>query len=263
MTYDFILMNPPYNLGGKIINEAKKHTDKIVCLMPLGQYKSKELYRHIEDFRLADPEMFEDADITNNLCICTLRKSVVDRFKTYEELSMESYDPKFKAFYEVNKPNGTFYDAGQPWANNKELFDWNDTWVYLCRASADGVPSGDATDKRWNLAESRVEIDDIQRPGKDGNGRYSLRVIKFVKGDTRKSCRNLSTWFYAYGKEGLADKLLHSLKKNSGSIEPAIPQIDWEAISDTQLWKEGKYDEAVLDVMGLKWNDDKSGVVKK
>lgn len=40
----------------------------------------------------------------------------------------------------------------------------------------------------------------------------------------------------------------------------AIPQIDWEAISDTQLWKEGKYDEAVLDVMGLKWDDDKSGL---
>lgn len=28
----------------------------------------------------------------------------------------------------------------------------------------------------------------------------------------------------------------------------------------TQLWKEGKYDEAVLDVMGLKWNDEKDGV---
>ena len=296
--FDYILMNPPYNVGnsitkfailptkpnssvptnfvkeriidenGDVINEelpAGSHQTllsdgKCVCLMPLSQYKSNNLYRHVEDFRLADPDMFEDADITNNLCICTLRKDVVDKYKTYEEMSMESYDPAFKAFYEVNKPNGTFYDAGQPWANNKKLFDWNDTWVYLCRAAADGVHSEDATDRRWNLAESRVEIDDIQRPGKDGNGRYSLRVIKFVKGDTRKSCKNLSTWFYAYGKDGLADKLLHSLKKNSGSIELAIPQIDWEAISDTPLWKEGKYDEAVLDVMGLKWNDKKDGV---
>ena len=37
----------------------------------------------------------------------------------------------------------------------------------------------------------------------------------------------------------------------------AIPQIDWEKISDHPLWKEGKYDEAVLDTMGLKWNGDK------
>lgn len=263
MMFDRVFMNPPYGgIGGPVTTEAKKHANRTVCLMPLSCYKKKsdELWRYVETMDLADPKMFADATITDNLCICTLRKDVVDKYKTYEELSMESYDPKFKAFYEVNKPNGTFYDAGQPWANNKKLFDWNDTWVYLCRAAADGVHSEDATDRRWNLAESRVEIDDIQNPGKDGNGRYSLRVIKFVKGNTRKSCKNLSTWFYAYGKDGLADKLLHSLKKNSGSIEPAIPQIDWEAISDTQLWKEGKYDEAVLLAMGLRWNDEKDGV---
>lgn len=224
--------------------------------MPLSQYKSNGLYRHVEDFRLADPKMFADAVITDNLCICALRGSVVGRFKSYDDMAMESYDPRFKVFYEVNKPNGTFYDAGQPWANNKKLFDWNDTWVYLCRTAAHGVHSEDALDRQWNLSERRVDIDDIQKPGKDGNGRYSLRIIKFVKGDTRKSCKNLSTWFYAYGKEGLADKLLHSLKKNSGSIELAIPQIDWEAISDTPLWKEGKYDEAVLSAMGLKWDGD-------
>ena len=37
----------------------------------------------------------------------------------------------------------------------------------------------------------------------------------------------------------------------------AIPQIDWEKISDHPLWKEGKYDEAVLDTMGLKWEGNK------
>lgn len=226
--------------------------------MPLSCYKNKsnELWRYVESMELADPKMFADATITDNLCICTLQESVVDEFKTYEEMEMESYDPKFRAFYEVNKPNGTFYDAGKPWAGTKDIFDWNDTWVYLCRAASHGVHSEDALDRRWNLVESRVEIDDIQKPGKDGNGRYSLCAIKFIKGDTRKSCRNLSTWFYAYGKKGLADKLLHSLNKASGSIEPAIPQIDWETISDHPLWKQGDYDGAVLDVMGLKWDGD-------
>ena len=37
----------------------------------------------------------------------------------------------------------------------------------------------------------------------------------------------------------------------------AIPQIDWEKISDHPLWKEERYDEAVLDTMGLKWEGDK------
>ena len=37
----------------------------------------------------------------------------------------------------------------------------------------------------------------------------------------------------------------------------AIPQIDWETMSDHPLWKEGKYDEAVLDTMGLKWEGER------
>ena len=44
----------------------------------------------------------------------------------------------------------------------------------------------------------------------------------------------------------------------------AIPQLDWEEISDHPLWKEGKYDEAVLDTMGLKWEDNsKTKIIKK
>ena len=40
-------------------------------------------------------------------------------------------------------------------------------------------------------------------------------------------------------------------------VSYAIPQIDWEKISNHPLWKEGKYDEAVLDTMGLKWEGEK------
>ena len=35
-----------------------------------------------------------------------------------------------------------------------------------------------------------------------------------------------------------------------------IPQIDWENINNNPLWKAGKYDEAVLSEMGLKWQGD-------
>ena len=56
------------------------------------------------------------------------------------------------------------------------------------------------------------------------------------------------------------EKTLLGLHKNSGSISDAIPQIDWENISNNPLWKAGNYDEAVLNEMGLKWND---GVIVK
>ena len=32
--------------------------------------------------------------------------------------------------------------------------------------------------------------------------------------------------------------------------------LDWENINNNPLWKAGKYDEAVLSEMGLKWQGD-------
>ena len=45
--------------------------------MPLSQYK-KDLYRHVESFELADPSLFEDAVITENLSSSSIKLSTVD-----------------------------------------------------------------------------------------------------------------------------------------------------------------------------------------
>lgn len=41
-----------------------------------------------------------------------------------------------------------------------------------------------------------------------------------------------------------------------------VQEIDWEHISDNELWKAGNYDDAVLSEMGLKWNEDKTVIIK-
>lgn len=286
--FDYILMNPPYNVGNKITlatlgnkemvrekiidengEEIKEDchsyvslvpNGKCVCLMPLSQYKSNNLYKHVEDFRLADPEMFEDASITNNLCICTLRKDVVDKYKTYEELSMESYDPKFKAFYEVNKQRaGDFSITGIDSIKINKLSEYNqDTAFYVySRTAGDGVHKS-GYDVEYNVNKS-IDIDGLPLSTSKGHNNLIGGFIVFEK---KIGKDNFTLWWYK-GEGELADKLIHSMNKTSGTIEPAIPQIDWEAISNHPLWVEGKYDEAVLDVMDLKWNDDKSEIVKK
>ena len=71
---------------------------------------------------------------------------------------------------------------------------------------------------------------------------------------------NFSKWWYSSPKEeGLSSKVLVgvNLVTVSRVTSFAIPQIDWEKISDHPLWKEGKYDEAVLDTMGLKWEGER------
>ena len=79
MEFTKIIMNPPYNngLGGKITFETislLRDDGNCICLMPLSNYKNKsnELWRKVKTFELADPKLFVDADITKNLCICTL-----------------------------------------------------------------------------------------------------------------------------------------------------------------------------------------------
>ena len=254
MTFDNIIANPPYNVGNKITSAAIPFCDKCVCLMPLSQYKSNELYRHVDKIELADPEMFDDATITNNLCICTLRKSVVDKYKTYEEMSMESYNPKFRAFYEVNKySTDSFSCTGIDSIKINRLTDYNQetTFYVYSRTAGDGVHKS-GYDVEYNVNKS-IGIDGL--PLNTSKGHNNL-IGGFIVFTNKTGKDNFTTWWYK-GEVELADKLIHSMNKTSGTIEPAIPQIDWETISDHPLWKEGKYDEAVLNTMNLKWNEDK------
>lgn len=262
MHYEALLMNPPYNLGGKITNEAKEHANKTVCLMPLSCYKKKsdELWRYVESMDLADPKMFADADITNNLCICTLREAVVDLFKSYDDMSMESYDPKFKAFYEVNKSlKPRFRTYFETMMSPDVVFDNTYTFATTWRISVNNVQdTKTGWDYKYNVTKELKDIPVHDR--KDGTGKmYMAWILDFEKGH-ETACKNFNTWWWYKGKHGLCAFLIKSLNKKSGTIEQAIPRIDWEAISSTQLWKEGKYDEAVLSEMNLHWNDEKDGV---
>ena len=251
MTYDFILMNPPYNVGNKITSSTINTLcgGKCVCLMPLSQYKSNELYRHVEDLRLADSDMFEDADITNNLCICTLQKSVVDKYRSYEDIAMESYDPRFRAFYEVNSKLPLLYVFKR--CDNSKIGDFD--------LNVDIIEGGRLMDSDTGIS------------GPGGMG-YKINVLKQYNTKlnsclTKITCSNSTVKAnlikFLYGTDKCWNKVMFgmNLKTTAYQASIAIPQIDWETISDTHLWKEGKYDEAVLDVMGLKWNDDKSGIV--
>jgi hypothetical protein len=255
MHYEAILMNPPYNVGNKVTSTAIETCCKCVCLMPLSQYKSNNLYRHVEDFRLADPEMFEDADITNNLCICTLRKDVVDKFKTYEEMAMESYDPKFKAFYEVNSKLGCKcymiqknYEPIKNFSIDIDFIESN-----RCYSASGGAGFGqNGFGWKYNVL-------------KDFDKKDTISMIGWIHFQSKKEKDNFCKYWYNGSKgKSLSSKALLGLHTDIAGKEHfmAIPQIDWEAISDTQLWKEGKYDEAVLLAMHLRWNDKKDGVVR-
>ena len=68
------------------------------------------------------------------------------------------------------------------------------------------------------------------------------------------------------GKKGesLASKVIVGTNNSNfvGSSWFALPQINWETIDQHPLWNTD-VDAAVLDVMGLKWNEDKTVIIDK
>ena len=80
-----------------------------------------------------------------------------------------------------------------------------------------------------------------------------------------EQARNNLAIFWYNGKKGesFISKVILGVHSAEASSEYyfAIPQIDWENISDNPLWKAGNYDEAVLSEMGLKF--DENGVIVK
>ena len=245
MKFDFIYSNPPYSIGNNTTVEYKKHANKTVCLMPLSCYKNKsnELWRYVESMELADPKMFDDADITNNLCICTLQNHMVDKFRSYDEMSMESYDPKFKVFYEYNNAHKVLEMKFHPTKCYLEYLNKNHSRIFInsVRIAAGGYAkvglSKDWYDGKTELPidnEGSIQIFAVEHKNKEANDNYATFVFN----------------------SSFLNDAIKGLNKTNGTVSIAIPQIDWEAISDTPLWKEDKYDEAVLDVMGLKWDGD-------
>ena len=261
MTYDFILMNPPYNVGGKITKATLNSLTEdgiCVCLMPLAQYKKKdlELWRHVETMNLADSKMFEDASITDNLCICCLKKKAVDEY-TWEELESESYGKPAKEYFIKNKSLPILVTSTPIGFTHPEILESIsiDKDFYIGRRFATAGKVCKGFDWKWNVEKSVTKddftISHINRDNVDvlGGG--------FIRFQSNKAKYNLAKVWY---ETSLIDFLLGHINSDGAVVEVVVPQINWETISDHPLWKEGKYDEAVLNTMNLKWNEDKTGV---
>ena len=217
----------------------------LVCLQPLSQYKKKELYRHVETFDLADPSLFEDASISNNLCITICRNKFVDKY-SWKDLLLESVDQRYYEFYKWNMDHNKGLVAIQQIYKKPEDYcqdtDFIDTSRCVGREHGYGY--------KWNVTKTDLN-----------NGRIAFAFS--IHFNTKLAKDNFAKWWYN-GKKGeqLASKVVMGAPISSITriASFVIPQIDWENISDSLLWKAGNYDNAVLAEMGLKWKD---GVIVK
>lgn len=257
MDYDLIIMNPPYDIGGKVVKAAISHikdTGEIINLMPLNQYK-KDLFKHIQSFELVDPKAFKDAVITSNLNICVLKKPEVNVY-TWDQLLFTSFDQNFIEFYKWNIKNNKNLSMIQANYKPRSYFniDTDFVEVSLCYSKQSGAGFGK------NSGGYKFNVLKLATDPKWGT---QWGVIKFLSAKAKDNfCKY---WYNGKKGESLASRAFLGIHVSNAAADwyMSIPQIDWEAIETNSLWQAGQYDEAVLDVMGLKWDTNKEKILIK
>lgn len=255
MKFDKVIMNPPYHLGGKIWDKARVKGRIVVCLMPLSKLKFNKRYSYIKEATFIKNDF--DASLSENNCISLSTNSVISN--RYEDFLLKSFNPNYRLIYEYNLnhfKNIYFKDIRKV---SYEKLDIDRDFIESDKCCSPKKVGGTGFGKNGCGYKFNV-----LKKGYERNWIVSMKKIHFNSSEEKN---NFSKWWYSAPKEeGLSSKLLIGMNMTTIGYyhSYAIPQIDWETISDHPLWEEGRYDEAVLDTMGLRWEDNsKTKIVKK
>ena len=220
--------------------------------MPLSQYKKKDLYKYVKTFELANPKVFEDAVITENLCICTLKKENADKC-SWLDLVLKSVDQKYIEYYKWNIENNRGLSMKRSSYKPVSYFDTKLDFLETsrCFKSVGGGFGKGGLGYRWNILHDYSSVNahngQIRMPSEQA--RDNLAICWYNGDNSRKH---------------LLGKVIAGVHLDEASSEYyfAIPQIDWSNIhiNQKELWDKGLYDEAVLSEMGLKMEN---GVIVK
>ena len=248
--FDLVIANPPYSIGNKIITESMKHCDEAVVLMPVRDYKSNGLYKMIESIETIDPNMFKGsgAYVQHGLSICSLSHDA-NKFDTWEEAELNSFDPNFRLVYEWNRNHAlvrTFTEKAQTQNTTYENNPFNLETDFLASCKILSPYNGVYFGGFDYAANVTLDIDTLRR--------WCANICS-IRFSSKQEKNNFTTWWYSNKtNSGLTSKLLFGLNKTTTPLIAAIPVIDWSK-TDVEYT-----DEYVLSQMGLKWNEDKTGV---
>lgn len=241
--FDYIIANPPYAMGNELTKTVVENVEfgKYINLMPASKYKGKELYRYVESIDKVD-DNFDDAYVGESLTITEMSKTA-DKFKSFEELEMCKFEEKFKKFYELNLLRKSPFNIG-PYCSKPTKQNYSqdtDFFVYL-RAADHGIDmSGGAFDWNNKLKSEQELMPYILRTYED---RGQMVCGQFIFFSTEEEKKNFTDFWYKNGTQGLMHKLIKGMHKSSGTIDTAIPRVDWShPWTDEEILKEYGYTE--------------------
>ena len=228
--------------------------------MPASQYKIKRLYEYVDNIEGVDSRVFKGAGIGCNLSLAECYKNRDNKY-TYRDILWACSDREYYEYYKWNiehdrnivikRADNILFTT--PGALSIDL-DFIES-TRCCGSPGFGSPGGGfclgGYGYKWNVTKTDLN-----------NG--WIAFVFSIHFNTKLAKDNFAKWWY-YGRKGerLASKVVMGVPFSSisGNASFVIPQIDWENISNSPLWKTGNYDEAVLSEMGLKF--DENGVIVK
>ena len=245
--FDYIIANPPYAMGNELTKTVVENVEfgKYINLMPASKYKGKELYKYVESIEKVE-DNFEDACIGDSLTVATMSKTA-DAFSSFEELEICKFDERFKKFYRQNLTRKINFDYQVKYNDkNKDILQNKINsltleldFVIPVRCAANGIDmSGFSYD--WNI--NHKENKSVFSIGWDGTQWQTFfSAIKFAHSIEKD---NFTNFWYRKGRDGLMHKLIKGLNKAGGTIELAIPRVDWShSWTDEEILKEYGYTE--------------------
>ena len=228
--------------------------NKCVVLMPAPQYRIKRLYEYVGSIEGVDSRVFEDARIGCNLSLAECYKNRANKY-TYRGILLACSDKEYSEYYKWNiehDKNIVIKGADNILFTAPDSLSLDLDFIEITRCSKAGGGGFclGGYGYKWNVTKTGLN-----------NGQIAFAFS--IHFNTKLAKDNFAKWWY-YGRKGerLASKVVMGapFSSISGSASFVIPQIDWENISNSSLWKAGNYDDAVLNEMGLKWKD---GVIVK
>ena len=230
--------------------------NKCVVLMPASQYRIKSLYEYVDSIEGVDSRVFKDAGIGCNLSLAECYKNRTNKY-TYRGILLACSDRKYYEYYKWNiehDRNIVIKRADNILSTAPDSLSLDLDFIEItrcCNISGGGGFCLGGYGYKWNVAKTDLN-----------NGQ--IITVASIHFNTKLAKDNFAKWWY-YGRKGerLAGKVVTGvpfsfITRNASFV---IPQIDWESISNSSLWKAGNYDEAVLSEMGLKF--DENGVIVK
>ena len=228
--------------------------NKLVVLMPVSQYRIKSLYEYVDNIEGVDSGVFIGVHIGGNLALAECYKNRTNKY-THRGILLACSDREYYEYYKWNiehdrnivikRADNILFTALDSLSLDLDFIET----TRCCRSSGGGFGLG-GYGYKWNVTKTDLN-----------NGRIAFAFS--IHFNTKLAKDNFAKWWY-YGRKGerLSSKVVMGAPFSSiaGNVSFVIPQIDWENISNNQLWKAGDYDNAVLAEMGLKME---KGVIVK